>query len=205
MPLLPGQSTQPARSKPARTGLAVIHLAKTDPAVWHILAGRETFGPYTIGQLQQFAIEGRISARSRLAQDDTGTFRPVSEIPRLCETLSKAFAERARRRAEGSNYLIMARAPLPSEASLAAKMPECLSALGKAVMLVTGVWLLRSGLQLPAVRAALIASLPRNVQLVLMEAREGRLGWAGLGDDLDKEVRTVWNAALDVPGETSQN
>lgn len=201
MPLVPGHSLQPARGKPAPTGLAVIDLARIDPAVWHILAGRETFGPYTIGQLQQFAIEGRISPRSRVAQGDTDTFRAVSDIPRLYQTLSEAFAERARRRAEASNYLVMARAPLPAEAALAEKMPDCLAALGKAVMLMPGVWLLRSGLQLAAVRAALAAGLPRHVQLVLMEAREGRLGWSGLGDDLDENVRTVWNAAL---GETSE-
>ncbi|MFN7056263.1 DUF4339 domain-containing protein [Hyphomonas sp.] len=205
MPLAPGLSPQPARGKHAAAGLAVVDLARVDPAVWHLLSGRKTFGPYTIGQLQQFAIEGRISPRSRVAQGETDTFRAVAEIPRLYQTLSDAFAERARRRAEASNYLIMARAPLPAEAALAAQMPGCLSPLGKSVMLMPGAWLLRTCRSMASVRAALDEGLPRHVQYVLMEAREGRLGWSGLGDELDDTVRTVWNAALTRPGEAAES
>lgn len=196
MPLAPGHSRSPRRGKavPAETP---VELSRIDPAIWRLLAGRETFGPYTIGQLQQFAIEGRITPRSQIAQGEVEPFRAVSEIPRLAQTLSGAFAERVRRRAEAANFLIITRAPLPAEAELASQIPECLAGLGKFMMLMQGTWLLRSARPLASVRTALTGALPRNVQFVVMEAREARLSWLGLGDEMADAVRAVWNAALD--------
>lgn len=196
MPLAPGRARSPQRGKtvPAE---APVELSQIDPAVWRLLAGRETFGPYTIGQLQQFAIEGQITPRSQIAQGEVEPFRAVSAIPHLAETLSGAFAERIRRRAEAANFLIITRAPLPAEAASASQIPECLAGLGKYMMLMHATWLLRSAKPLASVRTALTGALPCNVQFVVMEAREARLSWLGLGDEMADAVRTVWNAALD--------
>jgi len=196
VPLAPGHPRSLPRGKTVPAERPV-ELSQIDPAVWRLLAGRETFGPYTIGQLQRFAIEGRITPRSRIAQGEVEPFRPVSEIPRLAETLAGAFAERVRRRAEAANFLIITRAPLPAEAQLAAQIPECLAGLGKYMMLMHGTWLLRSAKPLASVRTALTGALPRNVQFVVMEAREARLSWLGLGDEMADAVRTVWNASLE--------
>ena len=196
MPLAPGRARSPQRGKTV-TAETPVELSRIDPPVWRFLAGREIFGPYTIGELQKFAIEGRITPRSLIAQGEAEPFRAVSEIPRLTETLSGAFAERIRRRAEAANFLIITRAPLPAEAELASQIPECLAGLGKFMMLMHGTWLLRSARPLASVRIALTGALPRNVQFVVMEAREARLSWLGLGDEMANAVRTVWNAALE--------
>lgn len=199
MPLVPGAASNAHRKKPTATESAAsptIDLARIDPAIWRIRSGPETFGPFTTGQLQQFAVEGRLSLRSQVSTGEAQPFQPVGEIARLAYALSGAFAERARRRAEAANFLIVIRASAPAEAEMATSLPAALNALGKNTALMPGTWLLRSSRPLSAVRAGLTSALPASVQVVIMEAREARLGWLGFGGDLGDSIRDVWNAAM---------
>ena len=175
---------------------APVDLARLDPAVWRVLVGETAHGPFTIGQLQTFVTEGRLSAASRISGEDGQPFQPIRDHPRLAEVLKDAFAERARRRAEAANFLIIARAPAPAEAALWRDMPACLDSLGKHVQAMPGTWVLRSGLSLNRVREALTAALPGTAQIMVLETREARLGWIGFEDDMAEAIRPVWNAPL---------
>lgn len=175
---------------------APIDLSRLDPAIWHVIAGSAVHGPFTLGQLQQFVIAGRLNAASRVAGGAGQAFRPIRERPDLAAALAGAFAERARRRAEAANFLIIARAPAPAEAALWRDMPGCLDALGKHVQAMPGTWILRSGQPLTAIRETLAAALPRTAQIMVLETREARLGWVNFEEDMAEAVSPVWNAAL---------
>lgn len=175
---------------------APVDLSRIDPAIWRVLAGGDVHGPYTLGQIQQFVIEGRLHAASRISGGDQQPFLPIRDMPRLAETLASAFAERARRRAEAANYLITARAPAPAEAALWRDLPACLDALGKHMQPIPGTFLLRSARSLSEVRAALAEALPKTAQVFVLQTREARLGWVGFEEDMAEAVRPVWNAPL---------
>ena len=175
---------------------APVDLSRIDPAIWRILAGGDVHGPYTLGQIQQFVIEGRLHAASQISGGDQQPFLPIRDMPRLAEALAPAFTERARRRAEAANYLITARAPAPAEAALWRDLPACLDALGKHMQPIPGTFLLRSARSLSQVRAALAETLPKTAQVFVLQTREARLGWVGFEEDMAEAVRPVWNAPL---------
>ena len=189
----PRRQARPQADTPA---LATIDLSRIDPAIWRILINGEAHGPFTIGQVRQFVIEGRIHAGSRLSGGPEQAFLPLREIPRLAEAIAPAFAERARRRAEAANYIITARAPAPAEAALWRDLPGCLDQLGQHVQPMPGTFILRSARSLNEVRSALAAALPKTAQVFVLQTREARLGWVGFEEDMAEMVRPVWNAAL---------
>lgn len=175
---------------------APIDLARVDPAIWRVLIDEQPHGPYTLGQIGQFITEGRLHAGSRLSGGHEQPFLPIRDIPRLAQALAPALAERARIRAEASNYLITARAPAPSEAALWRDLPGCLDGLGRHVQPMPGTFLLRSARSLAEVKAALTEALPKKAQVFVLQTREARLGWVGFEDDIAETVRPVWNAPL---------
>ena len=180
------------RPLPGKPGPAPIDLAFVDPAIWQVQSGGEARGPFTLGQIQQFVIEGRLSAASLLSGGDGQPFRPIRETPRLAESLAPAFAERARRRAEACNYVITIHAP----AIDAAALEQALAALGKWLQPLPGTFLLRSGKSLADVRAALANALPEDAQAVVLQARDAQLTGIGFDQDLAETARPVWNAPL---------
>lgn len=189
-------TASPRGSLPDAASPAPIDLSRIDPAVWRVLVADAAHGPFTLGQIQQFVIEGRLHAASRLSGGDDQPFLPIRDNPRLTAALSAAFAERARRRAEAANYLITARAPAPVEGALWRDLPGCLDALGLHMQPMPGTYLLRSGKSLEEVRAALAAALPKTAQVFVLQTREARLGWVGFNEDMSEAVRPVWNAPL---------
>lgn len=190
----PGQISGQIPGEPATP--APIDLSRIDPAIWRVLITGQAHGPYTLGQLQQFVIEGRLHGASRISGGEAQPFLPIRDMPRLAEALANAFAERARRRAEAANYLITARAPAPVEAALWRDLPGCLDTLGKHMQPMPGTFLLRSARSLTEVREALAAALPNTAQVFVLQTREARLGWVGFEDDMSEAVRPVWNAPL---------
>lgn len=187
---------QPSGASTPASPATPIDLSRIDPAIWRVLAAGEAHGPYTLGQLQQFVIEGRLHAASKISGGEDQPFLPIRDMPRLAEALIHAFAERARRRAEASNYLITARAPAPAEAALWRDLPGCLDTLGKHMQPIPGTFLLRSAKSLSEVREALAAALPKTAQVFVLQTREARLGWVGFEEDMSDAVRPVWNAPL---------
>lgn len=190
------QVTGQAPAAPATASAAPIDLSRIDPAIWRVLAGGDVHGPYTLGQIQQFVIEGRLHAASRISGGDQQPFLPIRDLPRLAEALAPAFAERARRRAEAANYLITVHAPAEAEAALSHGLPACLDTLGKHMQPIPGTFLLRSARSLSEVRAALAEALPKTVRVFVLQTREARLGWVGFDEDMAEAVRPVWNAPL---------
>lgn len=163
---------------------------------WHIYIGETVYGPFSARQMTAYVTEGRLNAASRVSQSPEGPFRPIRETGPLAESLRGAFAERARLRAQASNFLIIVRAPAPAEAALWRSLPECLGKLGKYTQPMPGTWLLRSSETLKSVRSVLVSTLPRTVQVIVLETRDARLDWVGFDDTINDTVRTVWNAPL---------
>ncbi len=177
-----------------------LDLSRLDPAVWHLLSGGRVFGPYTLGQLQEFANAGRIGIATRLAHGLDGPFRPIGDIPDAISVLAPVFRARAARLADGRNYLVTARAPLPVEASLWKRIGEILAGLGAASELMPGTWIVRSRTNLAGLRQAISEIIPASVQVIIVEAGPAaRAGTLGLGADADKVAREVWEAALPPP------
>lgn len=184
-----GRKVRPAPGKPVA---APIDLAFVDPAIWRVQSGGEIRGPFTLGQIQQFVIEGRLTAASRVSGGDGQPFLPIRETPRLADSLAPAFAERARRRAEACNYVITVHAPALESAAL----DQALATLGKTLQLFPGTFLLRSGKSLTDVRAALAGALPEGAQAFVVQARDAQLMGIGFEQDLAETARPVWNAPL---------
>jgi len=56
-----------------------LDLGRIDPPIWRILVADVVYGPYTMGQMQSFLRESRLSPQSIVAMGDGGAFKPASE------------------------------------------------------------------------------------------------------------------------------
>jgi len=60
-----------------------LDLDKVDPCVWRILVADKVYGPFTLGQLRVFILDGRINARSKIAEGDGGHIAEVEFLSHL--------------------------------------------------------------------------------------------------------------------------
>lgn len=69
---------------PARAPLPVIPpTPETDPAVWHVVFGARTLGPYSMAQLRQSVAAGQLTAESMIWTAGMDAWTPMSRVPRL--------------------------------------------------------------------------------------------------------------------------
>ena len=158
---------------------------------WRVLVQGTVYGPYTLAQVQAFVGERRIGASSRLAEGDSGDFRPACEHAAL-RSLFETGDGREDSESGVSNYLVIARLSGTGQMQLMG----ALNRLGKFAEVMPGVWALRSQAKQSRVRERLQATISAGDQVMIANASTGRLAWLNLGPEADVHIRRVWDADL---------
>jgi len=169
-----------------------LNLAAVDPAIWRVFVGNTPYGPYTLGQLQGFVEEGRVTAASLISKGDGGELIRAESI----RELHKAFSERAPSAEvpsdalaqHQSNYFISAALKRTSDVDLMV----CLNRLGKFAAVLPGTYVLNSPFRLRDVQAALNEAVTLDDQVIIVNASSGRLAWLNVGTDTDIHLRDIW-------------
>lgn len=169
-------------------GQKPLDLDKVDPAVWRIFVGEKEYGPFTLGQLRIFVLDGRINARSRIAEGDGGAIISAAE----CPPLSSAFAERLERTRPRmlSNFVVIA--PFTAEKDV---VIDALNELGSFGEAMPGVFLLRSNSRLAQIHSRLSNCASDGDKIMIVDATNDRLAWLGLGSDANEHMNAIWNKA----------
>ena len=173
---------------------APLDLASLDPAVWHVRSRGDAHGPYTFGQIQRFITDRRIGPSTEVSNDDGAAYQPAAEIPRLTPFF-EVIAEP--KTSSASNFLVVARSTSGSSIEARTAIARVLNSVGKFAETLPGSYVLRSSLRLAEIRRQLAEVASEDTQFLILEARDGRLGWLGLPQGVDTHIRSVWNAKLD--------
>lgn len=172
-----------------------LDLASLDPPVWHVEVNGKVYGPYTLGQLQGFIQEGRVGRTTLIARGEDFPFVPAGETEALLSSFQTEQDE-APATAAASNFIIISRMDADTPLESRAALSRALNGLGRFAEAMPGIFVLRAKMRLPDVRR-LIGEVAGEMRILIVEAREGRLGWLGLGADADRHIRKIWNSELD--------
>ena len=174
------------------TDETALNLSDIDPPQWRVLVNGTVYGPYTLGQMQGFIHERRISSLTRVARGETAEFAPAAEQPQL-QSLFETRADRDEEtEAEPANYLIATRLAGTGEM----QFMGALNRLGTFAEVMPGVWILRSKVRQAKVRDRLQAVVGLEDQVMIANATNGRLAWLNLGPEADIHIRQVWDAEI---------
>lgn len=166
-----------------------LDLAEIDPPRWRIMTGETVYGPYTLGQMRTFVAEARLTVSSKVADGDGGAFIDAREHDALKVLFAlKPSVKSQQTELAPSNHMIFFRHIGESrQATL-----KILNQLGKFAEMMPGAYLLSSAERTSQIRLKLAEVSAPGDQIVVVNATNGRLAWAGLDGDTDELVRSVW-------------
>ncbi len=173
-----------------------LNLADLDPAIWHVMSQDKAHGPFTLGQLQAFADEGKIGPLTRISSGHGEPFLPALDHAPLRPRIEACIQNRSTRRAEASNFVIISGPDSGAGTNRRHALGAALNTLGRFSEPMPGTFLLRSERPLAEVRRALFAAAPEGTQLMIFESRDARLGWSGLSSQGAEAIRAIWDAPL---------
>ncbi|MCU0731847.1 MAG: DUF4339 domain-containing protein [Hyphomonas sp.] len=176
-----------------------LDLADLDPAVWHVMSRDTARGPFTLGQLQAFAEAGKIGPLTRISAGHGEPFLPALDHAALRPQIEACLEARSSRRAEASNFIIVAALGSGTAPNRRHAFGAALSLLGRFAEPVPGTFILRARWPLNDVRRALAAALPEGTPLMIVESRDARISWDGLAEASAEAVRAVWDAPIHPP------
>lgn len=175
------------------TDETALNLSEVDPADWHVMVNGSVYGPYTLGQMQGFVRERRVSFRTQVAHGDPTDFRPAGEHPELVSMFETGKGRMDEAAAEPANYLIATHLTGTGEMQIMG----ALNRLGTFAEVMPGVWVLRSKVRQTKIREHLHATVSQADQVMIANVSSGRLAWLNLGPEADIHIRQVWDADLD--------
>jgi hypothetical protein len=178
-------------------------------AKWIISVEGRTYGPYTVGQMHTFAVEGRLAAHSLVARDEDGRFAPVSQDPdlaflfqpastatqirRIAEETQRSFGQsEPETTEEPSHYLIVADM---KSGSITALEDEILK-IGPAYPVMPQAWVLSTELSTGALRNLLVQKMGKLDLLFIANATQDKIAWVNLGLEAETRVRRIWTKHL---------
>ncbi|MEE9381088.1 MAG: hypothetical protein V3V03_06770 [Hyphomonadaceae bacterium] len=164
-----------------------LDLSVIDPPVWQVLVSDTAYGPYTLGQMQTFVREGRVSADTKIAEGDGSAFIPAGDTP----VFAAAFAEAVRtdQTDDLANFIVITRLAGSGERAVTQALNE-LGAFGEAM---PGVYLLRSRARLGRIRSRLQSLTDIADKVMIINATHDRLAWYNLGPEADVHIHAVWD------------
>ncbi|MEM9938037.1 MAG: hypothetical protein AAF768_04265 [Pseudomonadota bacterium] len=166
-----------------------LDLAEIDPPRWRIMTDDVVYGPYTLGQMRSFADEDRLRENSKVADGDGGAFIAAWDHDDLKLLFSPSSPPEAKTEPrQPDNHMIFFRHVGESRAAAL----QMLNQLGKFAEMMPGVYLLSSAERTSQIRLQLAEISAPGDQIVVVNATRGRLAWAGLGDDTDALVQSIW-------------
>lgn len=167
----------------------ILDLAQVDPSVWRVMVKDTVYGPYTLGQMRSFALEGRLTPSSRTAEGDGGAFIPASEQAALRPLFQLRAARKvADKPASPANHIVV----LKSLGDSRNRVIGVLNTIGKFVEIMPETFLLHTATRTPKIRELINEVIDEKDRVVIVNADSGRLGWIGLGPELDSHIRAVW-------------
>lgn len=173
-----------------------LDLSEVDPPIWRVLIKDTAYGPYTLGQLQGFIAEGRITLQTKIAKGDGAPFVEAETLPALQPALRTKMRE-ARQSDEGDqgdkphNYIIITRLAGGDEPIL-----HKINSLGSFGEAMPGVYVLRSKVKLSAIQQSLNSLAGERDRVLIVDATANRLGWFHLGPEADIHLRSVWDKKI---------
>ncbi|MEL6413549.1 MAG: hypothetical protein AAFQ15_01255 [Pseudomonadota bacterium] len=166
-----------------------LDLSSIDPPIWRIMVEGAVYGPYTFGQLQSFAAEGRLNEASKVANGDGGAFlvaRSHSELASLFQAQPTMSAPNELE--EASNYFLT----LQTDGDGRRAVIMFLNEVGTFSELMPGSFILTSTQTIVELRAQLSTVLAERGRCVIVNARTGQLAWMGLKPDADAHAKLIW-------------
>lgn len=168
-----------------------LDLGRIDPPIWRILVADVVYGPYTMGQMQSFLRESRLSPQSIVAMGDGGAFKPASEQAGLAKLFREHENETARQAvAEPANYVIIHKGPKEARHAVV----ETLNTIGVFVEVMDGVFLINTDLKTTDVRDVILQECDEADRVLIINADQSRLAWHGIGDDISAHIHAVWKS-----------
>ena len=166
-----------------------LDLSSIDPPIWRIMVEGAVYGPYTFGQLQSFAAEGRLSEASKVANGDGGAFliaRSHAELASLFQTQPDDAAPVENE--APSNYFLTVQTDGDGRRAVIMLLNE----VGTFSELMPGSFILTSTQTIVELRAQLSTVLAERGRCVIVNARTGQLAWMGLKPDADAHAKLIW-------------
>ncbi len=185
---------------------------------WTINAAGQTYGPYTLQQMQTFVGEGRLAAHSLVAPTGNTQFRAAGSYPVLIklfapagpqpsatgkfvtaggvegddDTISPTFGRSndEPRSGERGRFVVIADMKSRSISGL----EEEIFNMGPAFPLMPQAWLLISDQPINSIRNALVQKLGKLDMLFIVDATHNKAAWFNFGPEADTRIRRVWTA-----------
>ena len=186
---------------------------------WTISVSGQTYGPYTLQQMQAFVAEGRLAPHSLAAPAGDTDFKPAGEHQALLrlfapapgpspsatgkfvtaegiesdeDMISPTFGRSndEPRGGERGRFVVIADMKSRSISGL----EEEIFNLGPAYSLMPQAWLLTSEQPINVIRNALVQKLGKMDMLFIVDATHNKAAWFNFGPESDSRIRRVWTA-----------
>ena len=178
---------------------------------WIISVAGRTYGPYTVGQMQSFASEGRLARQSLVARSGETDFRKAADEPALAaiffpvaDAPDGTVTQSQRREAptgfgrgddhsrggHRSHFVIVA----DMKSGSIAKLEEALATLGQSFAILPQTWLLNSEESINIVRSRLVQQLGKLDVLFVVDAGNDKAAWFNFGPETDARIRKLWSS-----------
>ena len=171
---------------------------------WTVNVGGRSYGPYTAGQMEAFAVEGRLAPHSLVCREGESSPRPASEYQQLASLfrpatersipsrVSPSFGRGEREDTrERAQFVIIADLKSGSVAALEAEIFN----LGPAYPVLPQAWILSCEASVNAVRNALVQKLGKRDVLFVVDATHNKAAWFNFGPEVDARIRRIWSKA----------
>ncbi|MEM7329226.1 MAG: hypothetical protein AAF437_10830 [Pseudomonadota bacterium] len=166
-----------------------LDLSAIDPPVWRVLVEQVVYGPYTMGQMQSFAEEGRLLDSSQVANDDGGAFLDARSHPELQQLfLAAAPTSAPDQSPEAANFLVS----IQTDGDGRRAVISLLNEIGRFSELMPGCFIVHASQTVVELRAQLSTLLAERGRCVIVNASTGQLAWMGLSSDADTHAKLIW-------------
>ncbi len=166
-----------------------LDLSQVDPPVWRVMVKQTVYGPYTLGQMRSFILEGRLSINSSTADGDGGAFMPAGEQPGLTRVFRQHLnPKQPETEAAPANHVVILRETGDSRRAIISALNE----IGRFAEIMPGIYLLNTATRTAKLREHLSRVAAPDDRILIVNTDSGRLAWLGLPAKTNAHIRAVW-------------
>jgi GYF domain 2 len=185
---------------------------------WTINVSGQSYGPYSLQQMQTFVTEGRLAPHSLAAPTGDSQFRAAGSFPQLLrlfapagpapsatgkfvtasgvesdeDMISPTFGRSNDEPRTGDRGRFVVIADMKSRSI--SGLEEEIFNFGPAYSLMPQAWLLISDQPINAIRNALVQKLGKLDVLFIVDSTHNKAAWFNFGPEADTRIRRVWTA-----------
>lgn len=172
------------------------------PSNWCIKVADKIYGPYSDQQMEAFATEGRLAARSTVSPAGAKTWREAHEYEPLARLFGehtkdnvRAFGkagtdDHAQARPEGSMAMIVI--VFDNVAGTAGRLEPEIRTLGEAFRLTGNVWCVATTHSAVGVKNALVPRLTSREFLFVADTHRGKTIWHNMTPEMHARLTRAW-------------